>query len=58
MSSYKLCDGFVIPSNTVIHAYAKAGGTEAAVKAQELLNKMRKLHQEGNQSVKPDTITL
>ena len=43
--------------NTVIHSYAKAGGTEAAAKAQELLTKMHKIYQEGNVLAKPDTIT-
>jgi hypothetical protein len=43
--------------NTVIHAYAKAGGTEAATKAQELLTRMHTLYQQGNRGAKPDTIT-
>jgi Pentatricopeptide repeat domain len=43
--------------NTVIHAYAKAGGTEAAAKAQELLTKMHKMYHDGNRLAKPDTIT-
>lgn len=43
--------------NTVIHSYAKAGGAESASKAQELLQRMQTLYQEGNVLVKPDTIS-
>jgi pentatricopeptide repeat protein len=43
--------------NTVIHSYAKAGGIDAAVKAQELLARMHKMYQDGNVLAKPDTIT-
>jgi pentatricopeptide repeat protein len=43
--------------NTVIHAFAKAGSTEGASKAQELLGRMHKLYQEGNVLTKPDTIS-
>ena len=43
--------------NTVIHAYSKAGGKEAAVKAQDLLMRMQRMHQEGNVLAKADTIT-
>ena len=43
--------------NTVIHAYAVRGGTDAAVKAQELLARMHKLFHEGNLSSKPDVIS-
>ncbi|GKY94967.1 hypothetical protein MPSEU_000461300 [Mayamaea pseudoterrestris] len=43
--------------NTVIHAFAKAGSAEGACQAQELLERMHKLHREGNPLTKPDTIT-
>lgn len=42
----------------VIHAYAKSGGAGAAKKAQELLNRMHFMNQQGNNLVKPDTITV
>ena len=45
-------------SSTVIHAWAKSGGKEAAVKAQQLLTNMRRMHQEGNSMSQPDTITV
>ena len=44
--------------NTVLHCYAKAGGPEAATKAQQLLASMERKHQEGNSMAKPDTITV
>jgi len=43
--------------NTVIHAYAKTGGVGAAKKAQDLLDRMHVMYQEGNDCAKPDTIT-
>ena len=43
---------------TVIHAYAKSGGVGAAKKAQELLNRMHVMYQQGNDLAKPDTITV
>jgi hypothetical protein len=43
--------------NTVIHAYSKTGGKEAATKAQDLLLRMQKMHKEGNVLAKADTIT-
>ena len=43
---------------TVIHAYAKSGGVGAAKKAQELLNRMQVMYQQGNELAKPDTITV
>lgn len=43
---------------TVIHAYAKAGGAASAKKAQELLDNMQKMHEQGNNTAKPDTITV
>ena len=42
----------------VIHAYAKSGGTNAAIKAQELLSNMHKMYKDGNLLAKPDTITV
>jgi hypothetical protein len=48
----------LIPVFAVIHAWAKSGGKEAAVKAQHLLNNMRKMHKEGNSMAQPDTITV
>ena len=42
----------------VIHAWAKSGGTEAAMKAQQLLDHMHKMYREGNVLAKPDTITV
>jgi hypothetical protein len=50
------CDKYTF--NTVIHAYAKAGGPNAGQKAQELLNTMQTMYQQGNELVKPDTITV
>ncbi len=44
--------------STVIHAYAKSGGTAAAAKAQQLLTNMHKMYEEGNTLAKPDTITV
>jgi hypothetical protein len=49
-----LWDGYI----KVIHAYAKAGGAASARKAQELLETMQKMYQEGNPTAKPDTITV
>ena len=45
-------------NTAVIHAWAKSGGKEAAVKAQQLLTNMRRMHQEGNSMSQPDTITV
>lgn len=42
----------------VIHAYAKSGGPAAAKKAQQLLNSMHRMYQQGNLLAKPDTITV
>lgn len=44
--------------NTVLHCYAKAGGTEAAHNAKVLLAGMERQYQEGNIMAKPDTITV
>ena len=44
--------------NTVLHCYAKAGGTESASKARQLLASMERKYQEGNVMAKPDTITV
>jgi len=41
----------------VIHAYAKSGGTAAAMKAQELLARMHTMNEAGYHFAKPDTIT-
>jgi hypothetical protein len=43
--------------NTTMHAYARAGGPEAAKKAQELLARMHAMYQNGNILAKPDTIS-
>ena len=48
----------LVPLTSVIHAYAKSGGTAAAVKAQQLLANMHRMYQEGNFLAKPDTITV
>lgn len=43
--------------NTTMHAYARAGGVEAAEKAQQLLSRMHNMYLEGNILTKPDTIS-
>lgn len=43
--------------NTTMHAYARAGGPDAAKKAQELLAKMHAMYRDGNILAKPDTIS-
>jgi hypothetical protein len=47
-----------ISALAVIHAWAKSGGREAAVKAQHLLNNMRRMRKEGHSMAQPDTITV
>jgi hypothetical protein len=47
-----------VDARLVIHAYAKAGGAGSAKKAQELLENMQKMYQQGNPTAKPDTITV
>lgn len=43
--------------NTTMHAYARAGGPDAAKKAQSLLTKMHDMYRDGNVLAKPDTIS-
>lgn len=43
--------------NTTMHAYARAGGSDAAKKATALLARMNKMYREGNVVAKPDTIS-
>jgi hypothetical protein len=45
-----LCD-------TVIRAWAKRGGIDAAFNAQKLLTRMNEMYQEGNLLAKPDTVS-
>jgi pentatricopeptide repeat protein len=46
----RMCRSF----NSVINAYAKSRDADAAIKAQDMLDLMEKLHEQGNEEIRPD----